>query len=297
MSRGFARRSARIAAIAIGLVAGAAGVAYATTVVTRTTTTTIQACTNHDGEIRIVSSPSDCKHKEQLLTWNVQGPTGPAGPAGPAGAPGPKGDTGVAGPTGPVGPKGDTGPAGAAGPKGDTGNTGATGAIGPSGPVGPKGDTGNTGATGAIGPAGPAGPVGPKGDTGNTGATGAIGPTGATGPAGPTGATGPTGPAGPDPFADAFVNLFGTDTGNAAAGNGQTCTLGEILLTASVVANGTPARGQLLPISTNIALFSLLGTTYGGNGTTTFALPDLRAEAPNHMTYSICDEGIFPARR
>lgn len=35
-------------------------------------------------------------------------------------------------------------------------------------------------------------------------------------------------------------------------------------------------EGQLLPISQNTALFSLLGTTYGGNGETTFALPDLR---------------------
>jgi microcystin-dependent protein len=35
-------------------------------------------------------------------------------------------------------------------------------------------------------------------------------------------------------------------------------------------------EGQLLPISQNTALFSLLGTTYGGNGTTNFALPDLR---------------------
>ncbi|MES2683721.1 MAG: tail fiber protein [Pseudomonadota bacterium] len=35
-------------------------------------------------------------------------------------------------------------------------------------------------------------------------------------------------------------------------------------------------NGQLLPIAQNQALFSLLGTTYGGNGQTTFALPDLR---------------------
>jgi microcystin-dependent protein len=35
-------------------------------------------------------------------------------------------------------------------------------------------------------------------------------------------------------------------------------------------------QGQLLPINQNQALFSLLGTTYGGNGTTTFGLPDLR---------------------
>jgi microcystin-dependent protein len=38
--------------------------------------------------------------------------------------------------------------------------------------------------------------------------------------------------------------------------------------------------GQLLPISSNTALFSLLGTTYGGDGRTTFALPDLRARVP-----------------
>jgi microcystin-dependent protein len=38
-------------------------------------------------------------------------------------------------------------------------------------------------------------------------------------------------------------------------------------------------NGQLLSISQNTALFSLLGTTYGGNGTTTFALPDLRGRA------------------
>ncbi|HCQ16454.1 MAG TPA: phage tail protein, partial [Cryomorphaceae bacterium] len=38
--------------------------------------------------------------------------------------------------------------------------------------------------------------------------------------------------------------------------------------------------GQLLAISQNSALFSLLGTTYGGDGRTTFALPDLRGRAP-----------------
>ena len=39
-------------------------------------------------------------------------------------------------------------------------------------------------------------------------------------------------------------------------------------------------NGQFLPINQNQALFSLLGTTYGGNGQTTFALPDLRARVP-----------------
>lgn len=41
-------------------------------------------------------------------------------------------------------------------------------------------------------------------------------------------------------------------------------------------------NGQLLPINQNQALFSLLGTTYGGNGQTTFALPDLRDRVPSH---------------
>jgi len=40
-------------------------------------------------------------------------------------------------------------------------------------------------------------------------------------------------------------------------------------------------NGQILPIAQNTALFSLLGTTFGGNGQTTFALPDLRGRVPN----------------
>lgn len=41
-------------------------------------------------------------------------------------------------------------------------------------------------------------------------------------------------------------------------------------------------NGQILSIAQNTALFSLLGTTYGGNGQTTFALPDLRSRTPVH---------------
>lgn len=41
-------------------------------------------------------------------------------------------------------------------------------------------------------------------------------------------------------------------------------------------------NGQLLPISQNTALFSLLGTTYGGNGTSNFALPNMQGNAPMH---------------
>jgi microcystin-dependent protein len=42
-------------------------------------------------------------------------------------------------------------------------------------------------------------------------------------------------------------------------------------------------NGQFLPINQNQALFSLFGTMYGGNGQTTFALPDLRGRAPIHV--------------
>lgn len=42
------------------------------------------------------------------------------------------------------------------------------------------------------------------------------------------------------------------------------------------------AAGQILSIAQNQALFSILGTTYGGNGVTTFALPDLRSRVPLH---------------
>jgi microcystin-dependent protein len=42
-------------------------------------------------------------------------------------------------------------------------------------------------------------------------------------------------------------------------------------------------NGQFLPINQNQALFALLGTTYGGNGQTTFALPNLQGRVPNHQ--------------
>src|SRR3954471_10133334 len=42
-------------------------------------------------------------------------------------------------------------------------------------------------------------------------------------------------------------------------------------------------EGQLLPISENETLFQLIGTTYGGNGQDTFALPDLRGRIPLHQ--------------
>lgn len=156
--------------------------------------------------------------------------------------------------------------------------------TGLTGPVGPAGQTGPQGPIGLTGPQGPAGPAGP------TGVQGSMGLTGAQGPTGPQGPQGPPGPAGTQA-------LFGTNTSWALASNGRECTLGEIILSAGVRGVGQPADGRLLPISQNTALFALIGTLYGGNGQTTFALPDLRAAAPNGTTYTICDQGIFPSLR
>ncbi|WP_207914917.1 tail fiber protein [Luteimonas arsenica] len=250
------------------------------------------------------------------------GPIGPVGPAGPTGASGPAGPQGEAGPTGPQGEAGATGPAGPVGPQGEAGPMGPqgeTGATGPAGPVGPQGEAGPMGPQGETGATGPAGPVGPQGETGPAGTQGlqgevgprgvdgAAGPQGTPGEAGPTGATGAQGPAGPQgpqgpqglqgpPGNSELSTRFGQRTGTGIEGWGRECYIGEIILTAGRVVQGLRADGRLLPISQNQALFSLLGTTYGGNGSTTFALPDLRPVTPNDMTYSICHIGIFPSQ-
>jgi microcystin-dependent protein len=62
--------------------------------------------------------------------------------------------------------------------------------------------------------------------------------------------------------------------------------MGQIMLTAYNFAprGWALCNGQFLPINQNQALFALLGTQYGGNGQTTFALPDLRGRTPLHAT-------------
>jgi microcystin-dependent protein len=55
-------------------------------------------------------------------------------------------------------------------------------------------------------------------------------------------------------------------------------------------------QGQILPIAQNQQLFSLLGPTYGGNGTTTFALPKLAPLGPSGPFYFICIAGAYPQR-
>jgi microcystin-dependent protein len=70
--------------------------------------------------------------------------------------------------------------------------------------------------------------------------------------------------------------------------------LGSIFLFAGDFApkNWALCNGQLLSISQNMALFSILGTTYGGDGVRTFALPDLRGRAPVHQGNPPGIEGV-----
>lgn len=250
------------------------------------------------------------------LTLGATGAQGPAGPQGPAGAQGPQGLMGFPGIPGATGPQGLPGPAGVAGPAGVTGPPGSVGPPGPqgttgaTGPIGPAGVPGAPGSQGPAGPAGatgPAGPVGATGATGLSGTPGAPGATGAAGPQGPTGPTGPSGPAGPpgssteDPKLVALAAILGPATSapqqRAFGANGSpNCTIGQIILTAYPATGGdvVPADGSLLPISTNTVLFAVIGTTFGGDGSTTFALPNLQAYAPTGLYYSVCAGGIFP---
>jgi hypothetical protein len=130
------------------------------------------------------------------------------------------------------------------------------------------------------------------------------------GPAGPPGPPGPRGPRGPQGSFPGFDDdddvaappgtgdsPFGSNTGQAVSGDGAECTVGTITLTAGNIGPGIPANGQTFPITSNHALFSLIGNKFGGDGKTTFALPDLRSAAPNGMTYFICDKGIYPSIR
>jgi hypothetical protein len=96
------------------------------------------------------------------------------------------------------------------------------------------------------------------------------------------------------------TTAFGSKT-NAAktptGSGGAQCTLGEVILMggSTLGANMIPANGRLLSISSFTALWSLYGTRYGGNGTSTFGVPNLKSAAPNGLTYAICvSNAVFP---
>lgn len=212
------------------------------------------------------------------------GPQGPPGPAGPAGPPGPQGDPG---PQGPQGPQGAEGPAGPEGPQGPDGVAGPEGPQGPQGPAGPQGPQGPAGADGARTYTGIA-PI----NVDNVADTIGLNPATSAGDLLTWDGTNWVAKAPPN------ADISGVDKmqpyltvsfiialqGVFPSRNGIDPFIGEI----SMFGGNFPPRGyafcdgQLLAISQYSALFSLLGTSYGGDGRTTFALPDLRGRVPMH---------------
>ena len=240
----------------------------------------------------------------------IQGKQGIAGPKGDTGDQGIQGEQGVAGPKGDTGDQGIQGEQGVAGPKGDTGDQGIQGEQGI---AGPKGDTGDQGIQGEQGVAGPKGDTGDTGDQGIQGEQGVAGPKGDKGDQGEAGVSGlPSGDSlnllthdGTNWVARDIVLTSGNTGGNQSVNNMQPWLgvnyiialqgvfpsrsssqpfLAEIIMFGSNFAPRGWAfcDGQLLPIQNHQALFSLIGTIYGGDGRTTFALPDLRGRTAIH---------------
>ena len=204
---------------------------------------------------------------------------------------GPTGATGATGANGTNGSNGATGATGAAGANGSNGTNGATGAQGPTGPTGntgPQGPQGPQGSPGAQGSPGPIGATGANGTTGAAGATGATGPQGPTGTAGTNGSNGAIGATGPTGVVPTYVavstemeyyvsseGIYPSNGGGGAYGNSD-AVIGTIYLFAGGFNNGGElCDGHLLQIADYTAFFSIIGTTYGGDGVTTFGVPNL----------------------
>jgi len=78
--------------------------------------------------------------------------------------------------------------------------------------------------------------------------------------------------------------------------NAQDAMLGEVKLFAGTFTprGWASCEGQLLQVSEYSALFSIIGTTYGGDGRTTFALPDLRGAVPVGAGFSNANNTLTP---
>ncbi len=242
---------------------------------------------------------NDASRQTRGLFYLTVGAEGPKGDKGDPGTPGAKGDAGA---PGSPGPKGDPGDAGSPGAKGDKGDVGDPGAPGSPGVKGDKGDQGDPGAPGSPGV---------KGDKGDPGAPGSTGVVTATGPvtydAG-TQTVGFVSGASPGQYLMWTGSSWVTNAPSAVTFNFDNLQpwLGvyhiiamdgifpsrsgiEPFIAEIVMFGGTFAPrgwafcdGQLVSIAQNSALFSLIGTVYGGDGQTTFALPDLRGRVAVH---------------
>jgi hypothetical protein len=256
--------------------------------------TTLHACYMPDtGTVyRILTqgTPPKCRsNKHVQFSWTDPGPAGTAGPAGadgPKGAPGPDGEAGAAGTAGVA--CWDLNGNGIADPAEDVNGDGFLTAADCTGPQGLPGAPGTDGAAGGPGLPGvngafcadnlPTASILPPWTLHaihgrrTTGTFTVLHRTAAAAPAAERIAEKYVG--GGDPF------------------------LGEMMLVpyGFVPQGWAYAQGQLLPVSGNALLFSLLGTTYGGNGTDNFALPDTRGQEPLCMRYIIAVQGNFPVR-
>ncbi|MDA3898752.1 MAG: tail fiber protein [Desulfobacteraceae bacterium] len=230
----------------------------------------------HDGSSYIcradhTSSVTNEPPDPDTNTWDLvvekgdEGPQGVQGPQGETGLTGPEGPQGVQGEIGPIGLTGPAGPQGLQGPQGEQGIQGSAGPIGLQGATGLKGDTGDTGPQGVTGPAGPIGPQGPVGETGDNVIS----------------------PIRTDDNMQPYLalNYIIATVGVFPSRSSANPFIAEIILFAGNFAPRGWAfcNGQLLAISSNTALFSLIGTTYGGDGRTSFGLPDLRGRVPVHV--------------
>ena len=273
-------------------------------------------CTSHETEIA-----DNARRLTLRGSRGPEGDKGDRGPTGPAGEQGVQGVQGDPGPQGPQGLKGDTGDQGPEGPQGSKGDTGAAGADGAMGSKGDKGDKGETGPKGDQGIQGEIGPQGLQGMKGDTGDQGPAGPAGTAGTDGTdvlrkelsvTVSASSTSPSSTtlsvvQPFAVvnyiiALQGLFpsrsrrmdeeadGEDAEipiSSTQGHRQLqaeAFIGQIIMFGGNFAPRDWAfcDGQLLSIADNQAWFSILGTTYGGDGRNTFGLPDLRGRVPMH---------------
>lgn len=209
---------------------------------------------------------------EQLFyRLNDTGDPNNAAPQGPQGAQGPMGPQGVQGPTGPQGPQGFVGPQG---PQGIQGNPG------PEGPQGPKGDPGPTYSADA--------PISINADVIGLNAGSAnldvLSWDGSNWVAKQPHLHSVSSATVNNMQPYQGVNFIIAIQGLFPSRNSADPFIGEIIMFGGNFAprNWALCDGQLLSISSYTALFSILGTTYGGDGRVTFGLPELRGRVPLH---------------
>ena len=103
----------------------------------------------------------------------------------------------------------------------------------------------------------------------------------------------PKGQAGEPPLPPSIYSIANV-TGDCSAEG----ILAEVKLfpLAAAPKNWSLCDGQLLPIASNTALFSLIQLNYGGDGNTTFGLPDFSKLSPPGLEYFICTVGVYPSR-